>query len=102
MYCDSQHERNQAASTRQGEAASHERWSLASTSIAVMTIATAFTVCAATAKYGNNNLQSAQYCMPEYDVPGEQKDVYCRSLIGAKGYPVADRAMGTHATGTSG
>jgi hypothetical protein len=80
MYRSSQHERSQATHALQGEAASHGRWSYTRSSITVIVIATAFTASAATPKYKSNSLQafkSAQYCMPEYEVPGTRTDVYC-------------------------
>ena len=76
----SQHERRQATYALQGEAASHGRWSFTRSSITVIAIATAFTASAATTKYKSNSLQafkSAQYCTPEYEVPGTRTDVYC-------------------------
>jgi hypothetical protein len=80
MYRASQHKRMQATYALQGETASHGGWSFTRSSITVVAIATAFTASAATTKYESNSLQafkSAQYCMPEYEVPGTRTDVYC-------------------------
>jgi hypothetical protein len=48
---------------------------------AVVVAAIALTASVTTANHrSSSNLQSfksAQYCMPEYDVPGAQSDVYC-------------------------